>query len=255
MTWFTDKLRNSILWKKISYLRLFQKLRFPERIKLWDKEYDFYLNLIGNKNQLIFDVGANTGEKTSIFKKLSKEVICFEPSPNSLQTLKKRFAFTKVIIIPVAISNKNAKCQLFIVEDRQTLNTISDKQLEKVIEPVASESKISVLDVNTETLDAMIHKFGKPQYIKIDVEGHEKEVIEGLSKPVNYLSFENSTPNFLAEAMESIDHLFTISNGASGFNILNEGKFIFPEFCPAETVKEHLRNHHYGAAEIYCQSC
>jgi FkbM family methyltransferase len=40
------------------------------------------------------------------------------------------------------------------------------------------------------TLDELIGKHGVPVFIKIDVEGFEEAVLQGLSQPVRALSFE-----------------------------------------------------------------
>jgi FkbM family methyltransferase len=253
MNKYFSRAKDSTFWKKISYSRLYQKIRFPERLRENDKEFQFFLNLLGKKNQLIFDVGANTGEKAAIFKKMAKKVICFEPSPNSIRTLKKRFAFSNVTIFPIAISNISSTCELYVVENVETLNSINKKQLTEVIQYVARDSKINTLDIQADTLDNMIKKFGKPEYIKIDVEGSEREVISGLSEPVNFLSFENCTPNFLEEGLSSIDHLLDISGGSALFNIYEAGRFLFKEFIGANEVKDHLKSHNYGAAEIFCR--
>ena len=44
--------------------------------------------------------------------------------------------------------------------------------------------------VATVTLDCLIKVFGIPQLVKIDVEGVEGTVIQGLSQKVNFLMFE-----------------------------------------------------------------
>lgn len=249
-----QKFKNSILWKKISYSNIYQKARFPSRFRETALEYHFYKNLLGDKNEIIFDVGANTGEKAAIFKKLSKKIICFEPSPNSIDTLKKRFAWTNIIIMPIAISNSESITQLYILENMQTLNSINSKQLRHVVKPMSNGSKIKIIDVKTETLDNAIEKFGRPEYIKIDVEGNEKEVIEGLTMPVKYISFENCSSLFLDEGISSIEHLEQIANGKAKFNILVDGHFIFNDFSVSELIKNHLRNNNYAAAEVYCRS-
>ena len=40
------------------------------------------------------------------------------------------------------------------------------------------------------TLDALIRQYGVPDYIKIDVEGHEHAVVAGLSQPIKVVVFE-----------------------------------------------------------------
>lgn len=48
------------------------------------------------------------------------------------------------------------------------------------------------VDVEVVTLDDLINKYGLPKFIKIDVEGFEKEVLKGLSHRPKMLSFEYS---------------------------------------------------------------
>ena len=43
------------------------------------------------------------------------------------------------------------------------------------------------------TLDSLIARHGVPTFIKIDVEGFEFEVLVGLSRPINAISFEFTT--------------------------------------------------------------
>jgi hypothetical protein len=45
------------------------------------------------------------------------------------------------------------------------------------------------LTTEIDTLDAAISQYGAPDYCKIDVEGFELEVLDGLSRPVPLLSF------------------------------------------------------------------
>jgi hypothetical protein len=59
-------------------------------------------------------------------------------------------------------------------------------------------------EVETTTLDQLIRDYGRPLYVKIDVEGHEASVLAGLSSPVPFLSFEVNLPSFLEEGRECV---------------------------------------------------
>jgi hypothetical protein len=57
----------------------------------------------------------------------------------------------------------------------------------------------SVGDVNVVTLDSLIKEYGTPDYIKVDVEGFDLEVLTGLSSQISLISFEFNTQEGLIE--------------------------------------------------------
>lgn len=54
------------------------------------------------------------------------------------------------------------------------------------------------------TLDKLIEKYGKPHFIKIDVEGYELEVLKGLTQAINWISFEYTVPEQTQKAIDCI---------------------------------------------------
>ncbi len=69
--------------------------------------------------------------------------------------------------------------------------------------------------VDVTTLDDLISRYGRPAFIKMDVEGYEYEALKGLSRPVKSLCFE-FTPEFIDSTRRCIDHLAGI--GSARFN-------------------------------------
>lgn len=78
------------------------------------------------------------------------------------------------------------------------------------------------LCVPVTTLDALIQRYGEPRFCKIDVEGHELQVLHGLSRPLKVLSFEFTTiqREVAQQAIEVCEHLgryrYNASLGDSG---------------------------------------
>jgi hypothetical protein len=66
------------------------------------------------------------------------------------------------------------------------------------------------------TVDALSNRFGAPSFIKIDVEGYEPNVLQGMSVLPAHLSFELTLPECLDEALLCLDRLEAL--GARAFN-------------------------------------
>ena len=59
------------------------------------------------------------------------------------------------------------------------------------------------------TLDALITKYGKPVFCKIDCEGAEADILRGLSSPIRNVAFEYipAMPSVTIEAIERLNEL------------------------------------------------
>ena len=64
--------------------------------------------------------------------------------------------------------------------------------------------------VNTTTLNNLINSYGLPYFIKIDVEGHEEQVIKGLTHPIPIISFEANLPQFLEHSISIVKYLLNL---------------------------------------------
>lgn len=159
---------------------------------------------------LIFDIGANTGEYTEIFSRLATTVVAFEPNPNLLPKLHKRFAGTNVIIDRRALSSYIGTKE-FMICDAPTLSTFSKEWVRESRFSEEQSWEISV-PVLTTTIDQAIIDYGTPDYIKIDVEGFEYEVLKGLIEclPDTIISFEwaeeDSTIQYCIEYLQHLGY-------------------------------------------------
>jgi len=179
------------------------------------KTETYFRDIIGNesaKGNIAFDIGANKGNKVAALLRMGFSVYAIEPEKMSLDTLKYRYKNNKeVTILPVGISNQPGKLTMYIYAYRSGYNTLSEASTGKSYSNKEEKLKVKeTYKVDVTTLDALVKKYGKPYFIKIDVEGFEKNVIEGLSEKIPYISFEANLPDFINETRQIIDKLLQI---------------------------------------------
>ena len=194
----------------------------PRLIADRTKEIRFYRTALEGfqKGSVIFDIGANIGYKTDIFLRLGAKVIAVEPDEINQEVLRKRFRRNRLFPKPVSIEGKAVSdnvgmMTLWIDAPGSALNTLNPKWADELR---SNDTRFGhrfdfALEktVETTTLDKLITRHGCPFYIKIDVEGHELNVLRGLKHHVPYLSFEVNLPGFKNEGLECIQILARIA--------------------------------------------
>jgi FkbM family methyltransferase len=182
------------------------------------KELNFYRELLHGfrKGDRIFDIGANRGIKTGFFLKMGAHVVAVEPDVTNQSVLRERylkyrFAHKPVTVVGKAVSDKEAVETMWINEAGSTENTLNLKWVETLRtdeERFGHSMKFAEqIKVETVTLKHLMQDYGDPFYVKIDVEGLELKVLQGLFKPVPYLSFEVNLPEFLQEGLKCVQLL------------------------------------------------
>lgn len=108
------------------------------------------------------------------------------------------------------------------------------------------------IDVPVTTLDALIAAHGPPEFVKIDVEGFEYDVLGGLSRPVPAISFEFTTIQ-RDVALQCVDRLASL--GPYSFNVaLGESqRLTFETPVSATAIKQHIGAlpHDANSGDIY----
>lgn len=139
---------------------------------------------------LIFDIGAHKGNKTFFYLHAldAHLVVAVEPQLDCVQILQDKFGKnSKVAILPMAIANKKGVIPFLVNSSATELSTAAeDWQTGRFKRSVWN----APIEVHSTTLDALIEEYGIPDYCKIDVEGYELNVLQGLTQPVPILSFE-----------------------------------------------------------------
>lgn len=95
--------------------------------------------------------------------------------------------------------------------------------------------------VSVVTLDDIIKQHGMPQYLKIDVEGFELEVLKGLTTPISLISFEY-LPGFNELSQDVISRLMTLGDYSFNVVIGERAEFAWSEWQDHNQARGWLEN-------------
>ncbi len=242
-------IKRTNFWIKFSNSNLYFSWMRPSTYKRIQKDRLFYKKLMQDVKgkKIIFDVGANRGEKSRVFSEIADIVIAFEPSGNLSKVLSVIFKNSNVQIINCALGSEKTSLNYYEIECKDGYSSLSEKHIDAIRSKEILNPKdiITSSIVQVETLDNYITKYGKPQFIKIDVEGYEYEVLKGLKTPVALLSFEINLPDFREETINCINYLSALSNNQYKFNIindLNDMNFLFKDNLTSEEAINYISN-------------
>jgi FkbM family methyltransferase len=135
---------------------------------------------------LVFDIGANRGHLSEAFLELgARTVVAVEPNAALANHIRRRYG-RQIRVENVAVGAESGQAELIMGRDAGH-STLSREWLERAPTTDRWEGTVST---EVTTLDALIKKYGRPDFVKIDVEAYEAEVLSGLSVPLPALCFE-----------------------------------------------------------------
>nr|WP_245198076.1 FkbM family methyltransferase [Jiella mangrovi] len=210
-------------------------------------------------DDLVFDIGAHVGDRTSAFARLGARVIAVEAQPRLASLLRWQFRRNpRVTVVAAAVGREEGRLTLRLNTKNPTVASASSSF-------VAAASAGSggwqgqvwdeTIAVDSTTLDDLAARFGRPAFVKIDVEGFEAEVLAGLSREnaPRALSFEFVTMDRVP-ALRALEEARRL--GFAGFDVsLGEShRWVFGERKPAEVIAAYLRElpEEANSGDVYC---
>ncbi len=242
--------------KKLGLYSLVRQIASPYlRWRLTARMRAFYRQFI-QPDDLVFDVGANVGRYTAVFLALGARVVAIEPQASCMAQIKARFGkHPRAAFYLGGVAAQQGELELHL-SSAHAKSSFSSEWIERVKDrPRPNKpSWYATQTVPVTTLDALIAAHGVPTFIKIDVEGYELPVLQGLSQPIKALSLEY-TAEWLEAARACMARLQEL--GDYEFNLVCKEPFVFvlPSWSSAEAVYQALENHptKHPSGDIYAR--
>lgn len=138
------------------------------------------LHHIGQRDLVVFDVGANVGEWTAALLEQASgvdiahlQIHAFEPSKFTFDRLTTRLATTGVRLNRLALSDCSGERRLHVHHPGAGVNSLHDAE--------GAGAQLAIETVQLTTVDdyCLAHDIPTIQLVKIDTEGHDVSVIRG----------------------------------------------------------------------------
>ncbi|MDT8316996.1 MAG: FkbM family methyltransferase [bacterium] len=222
------------------YKRRFTYSQFWEWSGEDQKRIDFYRQFV-TKGDLIFDVGANRGSRAKIFSKLGAIVVAVEPQTECSDFLQYVFRNKDNFnLVKKALGASVGQTEM-LISNADTISSLSPEWVSAVKESgrFAGHEWNRKETVLVDTLDNLIAQYGRPAFVKIDVEGFEAQVLSGLTTPVGALSVE-FTPEFMGNTLKCIEELDRIGVFQFQISLGESMEFSLPYWVNEEEIRRAL---------------
>ena len=153
----------------------FVRMALRVRAANWIEAETRLLPLLVDRERVAIDVGAADGFYSWHLKRLARDVIAFEPNPRSAASLRKMVP--RLDVRELALSNTKGSTSLRVpISGRVAASGWGTIHVDNDFSEISPDALESFM-VQTARLDDL--ELMNVGFIKIDVEGHEKEVLEG----------------------------------------------------------------------------
>lgn len=139
--------------------------------RLWD----------GYQGDVGFDIGANCGQTLPEMMSRFKSVIAFEPAEECWPYLEDFGG--NITYLPIAVSDADTNINLIAIPDKISTGQLVSTEAQGMEYDPTSDTAVNRL-VIARTIDSLLERYEvpNPDFMKIDVEGHEHRVLFGARK-------------------------------------------------------------------------
>lgn len=218
---------------------------FWNGLKNWEKDTIWLWMKLTKESNVILDIGANTGVYSLLSKSINpaSEIHAFEPSVHIYNKLVKNVAINEMDINThdLAISNFTGEQTFYDFKSKNLTSASLSSEMMK------NKSDIIEYKVNTTTLDNFILLKGikKIDLIKVDIEMHEPEFVEGFKqitnlRPIIFIEIlSDDVANQLNKLLKDTNMLFfeLNFNSLKRIPILKKGKPYYWNFLIVPSEK------------------
>lgn len=195
-----------------------------------------------DKGALVFDIGAHVGDRADSFARLGASVVALEPQPKVFRALRLILGRRAgVTLRNAAVGAAQGRLEMFINSANPTVSTASPDLIAAAgsAQTWQGQNWDATVIVPVTTLDDLIAEFGMPDFVKIDVEGFELEVLKGVCRPLALLSFEFTLIQ-RELALACIDHVSKTRDYTFNFSLGEDHRLQFENWVSAAEMKTAL---------------
>ncbi|MDB5375212.1 MAG: FkbM family methyltransferase [Belnapia sp.] len=185
---------------------------------------------------LAFDIGAHVGDRTASFRRLGAQVVAVEPQPRLARLLRLVFGRDAgVTRVAALVGAAPGEAVLRLNSANPTVATASADFIAAANGAPGWEGQRwdAELRLPVTTLAALAAAHGRPDFVKIDVEGYEAAALAGLEVAPRALSFEFTTIQ-RGVALDCLERLAAL--GYRRFNACLGEAMAFAHAAPLEAA-------------------